>query len=645
MIKFFNRKEKTDEELKDKKGYNPSFLAKIQPQGGIKFEESYIRKGDGYEACVHVYDYQTTVSDFWLEPIMNMPNVITVMDITTENRKLVVDSINKSMAEQSVRHSQAKENIEKIEAQESFAELQQLYQQISKGEVMKRIHFRVYVSGKTIDELEKQVYKVIETLESYNFRASVFLNEQEYEWESLVTNFDVQKNYINKRKGKEIPALSLAGGLPFHFTHLSDMYGTFYGTTKTNGSVIFDQFHRDRLRKSYNAVLIGKMGAGKSTLLKKATVDNAIKGYKIRGFDIVGEFRDLVRALGGKEIALDGSEGKINPLQVYKTAESEEISFTQHLSKLTVFYRFIAPEAADAELKEYENLLRKLYIKLNLWNDYTSTEKPNKITGLTPKQYPIFSDFLQFVREELYVDVEKRIHHDNLGDSRIRRLELIELNLVNLVETYANLFNGPSTIEDFNDEQVVFFSLRHLSNLKPEIFQAQLFNVMNLLWDGMLQNGEPQYHAYNKKQLNFEDALRYLIIIDEAHHIINTNKGSEHALKFLTKFSREARKYFGGLFFASHSIRDFVPEGSDQSAIEEIKKLFELTQYKFIMQQDNNSLEMLAKIFQGQLSQSELNDIPYLATGEVILSISSVKNILFNVECTDEELALFGGGA
>ncbi|WP_306386359.1 VirB4 family type IV secretion system protein [Priestia megaterium] len=645
MLKFFNRKEKTDEEIKDKKGYNPSFLAKIQPQGGIKFEESYIRKGDGYEACVHVYDYQTTVSDFWLEPIMNMPNVITVMDITTENRKLVVDSINKSMAEQSVRHSQAKENIEKIEAQESFAELQQLYQQISKGEVMKRIHFRVYVSGKTIDELEKQVYKVIETLESYNFRASVFLNEQEYEWESLVTNFDIQKNYINKRKGKEIPALSLAGGLPFHFTHLSDMYGTFYGTTKTNGSVIFDQFHRDRLRKSYNAVLIGKMGAGKSTLLKKATVDNAIKGYKIRGFDIVGEFRDLVRALGGKEIALDGSEGKINPLQVYKTAESEEISFTQHLSKLTVFYRFIAPEAADAELKEYENLLRKLYIKLELWNDYTSTEKPNKITGLVPEQYPIFSDFLKFVREELYADVEKRIHHENLGDSRIRRLELIELNLVNLVETYANLFNGHSTIEDFNDEQVVFFSLRHLSNLKPEIFQAQLFNVMNLLWDGMLQNGEPQYHAYNKKQLNFEDALRYLIIIDEAHHIINTNKGSEHALKFLTKFSREARKYFGGLFFASHSIRDFVPEGSDQSAIEEIKKLFELTQYKFIMQQDNNSLEMLAKIFQGQLSQSELNDIPYLATGEVILSISSVKNILFNVECTDEELSLFGGGA
>ncbi|MDK8210524.1 type IV secretion system protein VirB4, partial [Bacillus subtilis] len=97
--------------------------------------------------------------------------------------------------------------------------------------------------------------------------------------------------------------------------------------------------------------------------------DNAIKGYKIRGFDIVGEFESLVRELGGKQIALDGSEGQINPLQVFKTHEHEINSFTQHLSKLTVFYRFIAPEAKDDELKEYEKLLRKLYIQKQLWND------------------------------------------------------------------------------------------------------------------------------------------------------------------------------------------------------------------------------------------------------------------------------------
>jgi hypothetical protein len=64
-------------------------------------------------------------------------------------------------------------------------------------------------------------------------------------------------------------------------------------------------------------------------------------------------------------------------------------------------------------------------------------------------------------------------------------------------------------------------------------------------------------------------------------------------LDFLTEFSREARKYFAGLIYASHLISDFVPDGSEQTAIEKIKKLFDLTQYKFIMQQDDNNLDTI----------------------------------------------------
>ncbi|MDM5235239.1 type IV secretion system protein VirB4 [Bacillus cereus] len=645
MFAFKSKKSKKEKqkELKKKKGYNPYLVARVQPQGGISFKENYVQTGDGLGTCIHVFDYPTEVNDFWLEQIMNMPNVITTLDVMSDDRKEVVESINKSMSEQSVRHDTAKDNIDRIDAKNEFQELEALYTDLKQGEVMKRIHIRIYVSSRTLDELEKQVKEIMETLESYNFRGAVFLNEQEYEWDALVTSFDTQKKYVNRRKGKEIPAVSLAGGCPFHYSYLHDPYGTYYGTTKTKGNVIFDIFHKDKQRKSYNGVMIGKPGAGKSTLLKKKAVDYASKGHFIRIFDVVEEFTDTVDELGGKTIALDGSQGQINPLQVYKTAESEEVSFIQHLSKLTTFYRFIAPEAKDDEIKEYENLLRKLYIRMELWNDKKGVI--NEITTRKPKEYPIFSDFLTFVRKELYQDVKDRKHHDNLGESRIHRLELIELNLMNLVEAYAELFDGHSTIEDFKKEQVVSFSLRNISSFKPEVFQAQIFNVLNLLWDEMISNGAPQLRAFNKKQLNFEDVVRYFIIIDEAHHVINTKKESAHALRFLIKFSREDRKYFAGLLYASHSIRDFVPDGSSQEMVDEIKVLFELTQYKFIMQQDNNSLEMLRKVFAGQLSESEIAAIPHLPTGDVILSIGAVKNIHFHVEVTDEELMLFGGGA
>ncbi|MGA6840687.1 VirB4 family type IV secretion system protein [Priestia megaterium] len=639
----FLKKEKTPQEIKQKKGYNLYFVAQIQPQGGVSFKENLVRNGDGYSTCIHIYEYPTNVNDFWLEPIMNMPNAITTLDVVSDERKQVVEAINKNMSEQNARHVNAKENIDRMDAQEQYLDMKELYRQVTNGEVIKRVHLRIYIAEKTIPDLEKRLKEVIHHLETHNFRGSIFLNEQEYEWESLVTHFDMQKKYPNKRKGKEIPALALAGGFPFHFTHLDDPYGTYQGTTRTGGSVIFDLFHKDQQRKSYNAVLMGLMGAGKSTFLKKVTTDNAIKGYKIRGFDIVGEFESLVRELGGKQIALDGSEGQINPLQVFKTHVHEINSFTQHLSKLTVFYRYIAPEAKDDELKEYEKLLRKLYIQKQLWNDEKGAS--NHITGLSPEAYPTFSEFLHLIRKELYADEKTREHHPNLGEYRKRRLELIELNIENLVETYAHLFDGISTIEDFNDEQVVFFSIRHLSKLKDEIAQAQLFNVMSLLWDGMLQNGEAQLAAFTKGTLTFEDAVRYLIVIDEAHHLINTKKGNEHTLDFLTEFSREARKYFAGLIYASHLISDFVPDGSEQTAIEKIKKLFDLTQYKFIMQQDDNNLDTIQRVFKTGITDSELAEIPKLPIGDVLLCIKSVKNILFHIEIDEEEKVLYGGGA
>ncbi|MBO1627973.1 VirB4 family type IV secretion system protein [Bacillus arachidis] len=642
VLQFFKRKQK-NEEKKEKKQINKELVSLIQPQGGIHFKEVYVQGGDGLQTCIHVYGYQTTVNDFWLEPIMNMPNVITTLDIISDSRKVVVESINKSMAEQSVRHANAKDNIERIEAEQQFNELETLYQQVSKGEVLKRVHLRIYISARTMTDLEKQAKEVMETLESYNFRGAIFLNEQEYEWASITSSFEMQKKYINKRSGKEIPALSLAGGFPFHFTFLNDPYGTYYGTTKTKGSVIFDLFHKDAKRKSYNGVVIGKMGAGKSTLLKKIMSDNAMKGYKIRGFDFTGEFEGIVQEYDGKQIALDGSQGKINPLQVYKTAETEEGSFTQHLSKLSIFYRFTAPEAKDDEIKEYENLLRKMYVEQELWNDERGAM--NNITNLPVEEYPILSDYLYFVQKELYEDIKTGKHRANVSSTRKKRLELIILNLTNLVDNFGHLFNGISTIEDYSKEQIVFFSLRHLMSLKPEIYQAQIFNVMNLMWDEMLENGKPQWKAFDRKEIQFDDVIRYLVIMDEAHYLINTSERSQHAVEFTIKFAREARKYFAGIVFASHSIRDFVPEDASVAAVEKIKTLFELTQYKFIMQQDSNNLDMLRRVFAGQISTSELNEIPFLPTGDVLLCISAVKNILFKVDVTEEELALFGGGA
>src|SRR5690625_3997615 len=390
------------------------------------------------------------------------------------------------------------------------------------------------------------------------------------------------------------------------------------------------------------------MGAGKSTALKKLLMDNEARGNYIRGFDVTGEFKTLVHTLGGQSISLDGSDGIINPLPDDKSnykddqesfEQYEAQCFMQHISKVATFYEFLAGSPSTEEIEEFKKILRMFYDSLG----YLEKLKTIGATTLENKDYPIFSDLLDYIREQLYDNKEKRNIRPELSASRVNRLEKIELVVDNVVHSYATLFNGHTTIHDITDEQVIFFSIRNLTKLEKNVFQAQMYNTLNLIWDNLIQVGARQMQQmYQHEQFNADDAVRFLIMIDEAHRLVNAE--NMLAVSFLTDFAREARKYFGGLILASQSIRDFVPDNKDTATVTKIRTLFELTQYKFIMQQDSNTLDALRTIFEGQLTESELEHVPQLQQGDCVLSISGVGNIMLSIEASEEELKLFRGG-
>lgn len=651
LDKFTKNKteEEMEQELKHKRKRNDEFLIAIQPQGGVSFKDKVIKKGDGYEACIHVWDYPTSVNELWLERLMSMRDVIVVQDIATMDKDEAVSAINKSMVEHNVRFNSAKQESDRMDAQSSYQELEQLYEELSQmGEVIKLVHIRLFVHAPTIYEIERKIQTIITDLNSYGFKGQIFLNETGWEWESLFLPYEQQQKLPNKREGKGIPALSLASGLPFHFSELNDRNGSFLGSSFTAGNVLFDLFHRDKKRRYYNGVIVGTMGAGKSTLLKKLTMDNACRGNFIRGFDVTGEFESLAEdGLNGHSIRLDGSQGIINPLQIYQTVTDEkggfkkeqELSFMQHISKVSIFYEFLAGTPTPEELEEFKKILRLFYEEEGFNERLESTG----VTALANENYPIFSDLLQFIQESLYEDIPKRMIRPELSVSRIHRLEKIELVIDNLVNSYGYLFNGHTSIPNFTEEQVIFFSIRNLTGLEKSVFNAQMYNALNLIWDNLIQIGAPQLKAiYEDENFTEEDAIRFLVVIDESHRLINAD--NMLAVSFLTDFAREARKYFGGLLYASQSIRDFVPDYTDSQTITKIKTLFELTQYKFVMQQDSNALDTLSTIFEGQLSDSELSQIPLFQQGDCLLSINGVGNIMLGVEVSDEELSLFRGG-
>lgn len=195
-----------------------------------------------------------------------------IKDIATMDKQEIVDTINKSMVEHEVRYSSAKQKSEELNASKSYQEMENLFQRISnEGEVVKLLELRLYVHSGTIHELEEKINDVMLELTSHGLRGQVFINETKWEWESMFLPYDKQIILPNGREGTGMPAQTLASSLPYHFSDLRDPNGSHLGMSFTDGSVLFDLFHRDKKRRFYNGVVVGKMGAGKSTLLKKVS--------------------------------------------------------------------------------------------------------------------------------------------------------------------------------------------------------------------------------------------------------------------------------------------------------------------------------------------------------------------------------------
>lgn len=623
--------------------FNPFFVRKVQPQGGVKFDEKFIKKGDGYETVVHLYEYKNQVNYFWLLQLTSIKNVITTIDISTEKKRTALKSINKSLVEQKNRYREETNEVNAIEAQSTYSNLHQLAEDITNfGEVIKLVHIRYYLADKTKAGLEEKVKDLLEELEGLGYRATICLNEQEYEWRSLFSPYSEQINFKNKRSGKAIPSSSIGGGYFFHFTQLNDPTGVYLGTTTTGGNVLFDLFTKDNIRKSYNAVVFGMMGAGKSTLLKKLVLDNAIQGQTIRVLDVVGEFKDLVLELGGSTVSLDGTNGMINPLQILATIVDEntnnvnnEKSFMVHIAKVSTMYKFLNPNCSVEEQREFDKLLNKFYHHFGI--------EKNRACEYNVKEYPTMSQFLQYIKETLYIDVENEIINPKIPKTKIERLDAIILNIESIVRDYKDLFDGHSTVDDITNKPILSFDLRNLTQFDIRVFNAQVFNILTLLWNNALVQGRKEKSLFDNKTKSFDECKKYMILIDEAHRIINSNNPT--AVEYLIGFQREARKYFGGLIFATQSIRDIAPSNLNNEMFEKIKTMFDLTQYKFIMQQDSNALDTLSNVFNGQLSDSELSSIHKLEQGNCILSINGFGNISFNIEASSEELELFKGGA
>lgn len=632
------------EKGKNKEEFDTALFEKIQPKGGVSFKEpSYVRFGDGYARCLHIYALPSYISEFWLINLFNVPECICTFDVTSKNRNVVKKNITKSISEEKSRIGGATDYEEYYEASKRKAELEELYDNISRlGEVIKLVDFRIFVKAKTLKELDEKTAEVLENLDGDGYLATTMLNEQRKEWQSLFEPYEITHRKAATLKGLTLTSEQLAMGFPFNYSELLDDEGALLGFSKSGGVILYDPFTKTAKRSHYNSIVCGNMGSGKSTHLKKLFKHSASIGNFIRVFDVSGEFATLTNEFGGKIIRCSGREGMLNPLEILKAGENDEVSYANHISKLQTFFKCIIPSMDDMLRQELANQLRAFYAVYDL-----TPENENKITGRNATDYPILSDFKSYL-----IDMINRIKsadelaltdvETNLNIEKAKNLSSLLGAVENLINNYGSIFNGHSAINNITNEQIVCFDISAIKDL-GDIFAAQMQILVSLCWDNAVSNGTKMKDRWeNEDEVESADITKFLVLIDESHRWINTSM--PQILDMILRYMREARKYFAGIVLASQSVRDFMPESTGEN-IEKIKQLFELSQYKFMFKQDSSVKEHIKNKFSFELTASQVDRIPILEVGETILAITGDCSIEFKEWLSkDYEEKLFAGG-
>lgn len=634
---------KKSKKIEEKIKYEPDLLEYIQPQGGIKFSIDYARTGTGYETCIQIYQFPTYIYSHWLSDICYFEGAITTIDIHTENEEDALQNISKSMKEYRGRSGSEKNDTGVSDAVNAYSDLSRLYESVKRmSRTLKSVIVRIYFSAKTKAELEKRQAEILNKLDEY--KGSIMLNEQKYEYQAMFLPYKKQQELPNARLGIPILDEAIAAGDPFHFASLSDSNGLYLGSTSCGGSVMFNPFFKSSVRTYYNTLILGNMGSGKSTLLKKLSYHSFLLGDYVRLFDVVGELRYMADVCGWTTINLDGTDGIYNMFQILKVDEDEGICWSRHTAKLALIYEILSQEHNPQEIISFNKCVKNMYNRIGILPDEIKYD--DKITGYSPEEYPTMSDFISHIELEMEEIMRKKPDtkaEEKLLVDEVVRLSNIKRVFVDVRDNYGKMLDGHTSIDNIMDTQGVVFNIKNIASLPAHIANTILYETLSMCWDNCTRNGLIMKQLYEEGKIGIDEVVHFLITFDEAHKIMNTR--FPVALQQLTDMQREMRKVFGGLCLATQSISECIPEGSSEDSVRLIKDLFSFSNYKFIGKQDESLKQTLKNAFGSALNDNEYNRIPVLGQGNFILSIQGDRNIEFKVYASDDELNMFRGGA
>lgn len=631
-------------------------VAITSPQGGMAFENpTYYVQGSRYRGTIIVEAIPSEIPSWWLSNITARRGAdIVTLDTKYDEKYDPNRSINSTITsyKKLIKATNDPTDIQKYESE--IAYLLGLAKNISEGEIMKNVRIHIHVSAYSEEEFGAKIKTLTDELYSKKFISTVVVNNCKNDYQSFFISYDGQEFAdSNVNIGRlRLPTEAIAEGFHHGNISLNDEMGFYIGQTLPGGSMYFNNFTKTGSRLSYSMFVSGVMGAGKTAFLKKLMLNHYLTNGKIFGYDVNGEFKDLVKLLNGSYIPLDGRAGIINFLQVFPfvTVEDENSmevdingSFESHLDSLVDRLRVI--RSFDGDMAgEIRGILLDFYIAFGIW------ENPNvaDITALDNSEYPTFDDLA------VYVSKQFDLHRDEFDSQQFAAYEKLSGITRQIKKQYAPLLIGHTTLDQNINNNVVFFDISRLKNGKANVYDAVFQASLSLILGLSTKYGRAEKRAYDLGEKSWHSLERVMITIAESHNILNPEK--YYNVSAFDILAREARKFFIAYALDTQVIEGMLPPELPQNLSDEatfammkLKNIIGLTQYKLLGKQSTTSLETLEKYFKEDLKPRDFREMGKYTISEqgarMKMIISGDRTIDFHAQLSKEELALFRGGA
>ena len=429
--------------------------------------------------------------------------------------------------------------------------------------------------------------------------------------EGFLSVLPVGTNQFGAQFERVLPASSVANLYPFNFSGKADSRGLYIGRDKYGSNVVVDFDRRAEDKTNSNILILGNSGQGKSYLMKLVLTNIRESGKSVICLDPEAEYEDICEALGGCYIDFMSGAYIINPLEpkawtdgaveddpTAPEAFRKATRLSQHIAFLKDFFRAYK-DFTDAQIDTIEILLSKLYADFGITDetDYSS---------LSPKDYPIMSDFYKLCMDEFeHYDREKK----HLYTEEI--LQNICLGLHSMCAgAESNYFNGYTNI---TDSQFLVFGVKGLMDTNKRLKDTLLFNILSFMSNQLLGQGNTAAS------------------IDELYLFL-TNMT---AIEYIRNSMKRVRKQDSSVILASQNIEDFLIP----SIREFTKPLFSIPTHQFLFNAGQiNPKEYMDAL---QVEQSEFDLIKYPERGTCLFRCGNERYLL-QVIAPDYKAALFG---